>query len=110
MTPSLESVVQQIEQALKTAPTGGFYVDLRLASACNPQSIRVLLDALDEAQRDAKRYRAIRSSKRYRQGTELLGGRLEIERDEKSMLASFAFWCTPEQLDAAIDKAMEQPK
>ena len=93
MTPSLESVVQQIEQALKTAPTGGFYVDLRLASACNPQSIRILLDALEEAQRDARRYR----------------GFIDTAGRQPICFLGLDYY-GKEDLDAAIDKAMEQPK
>lgn len=46
MTPSLESVVAQIEQALEAGPASVFYIDQRLATACNPHNIRILLDAL----------------------------------------------------------------
>lgn len=48
-SPTLPQVIQQIEQALEAGPASVFYIDQRLATACNPQSIRILLDALKEA-------------------------------------------------------------
>ena len=146
MTPSLESVVAQIEQALEAGPTpgpwtgpvmsdswppgwiavcesyedapqehipGGYFVhtghwhpqheahkddsqsskDAAFIASCNPHNIRILLDALKEAQRDARRYR----------------GFIDTAGRQPICFLGLDYY-GKEDLDAAIDKAMEQPK
>lgn len=111
MTPSLESVVAQIKSALEAGPTSVFYIDQRLATACNPHNIRILLDALEEAQRDSKRYQWLR------QGLKVRGNHPEhdsvwvVRYDApKGAIPAMCGAGFGADLDAAIDKAMEQPK
>lgn len=65
-----------------------------------------LLAALEVASKDAQRYRWLRSGERMRQGTALpdTGTRI-ISKDEKQALLSFNYWCSQNELDAAIDAA-----
>lgn len=66
--------------------------------ACDPDRIRRLLD-------DAERYQWLRGGSVERQMTALpnIGGR-SIPRDKLRSLVEFMFWCTPKELDAAIDE------
>lgn len=55
---------------------------------------------------DAARYRWLRGGVRSRQGLPTNGERV-IGRDKLRNLMEFRFWCTPEELDAAIDAALQ---
>lgn len=72
------------------------------AEACSPDRIRRLLD-------DAERYQWLRGGSVERQMTALpnIGGR-SIPRDKLRSMVEFMFWCTPEELDAAIDERKDK--
>lgn len=65
-----------------------------LAAACNPSSIRELLAYVDSLEKDAARYRWLRDP-------------ANANRDEWN---SFGPYSSPQEIDAAIDAAMEQTK
>lgn len=65
------------------------------------------LDAedLDQLRADAQRYRWLRSGRQLRQGQDTGVGLRQIARDPLRALMTFAYWCSPAELDAAIDSA-----
>lgn len=58
--------------------------------------------------KDGVRYRWLRSGRRTRQGIVLQGGARSIEQSDLRAMVEFDYWCTPEELDAAIDRALAQ--
>lgn len=58
---------------------------------------------------DAARYRWLRSGVRERQGIPVSGHRT-ISSSSLRALMEFNFWCTPDELDAAIDAARSKAK
>lgn len=71
--------------------------DTAFIAAADPDTIRALLAMAD-------RYDWLRSGARMRQGIPTSGHRT-ISRDQLRGLMEFNFWCTPDELDAAIDAA-----
>ena len=65
------------------------------------------LDAeeLNQLRADARRYRWLRSGRQLRQGQDTGVGLRQISRDPLRALMTFAYWCSPVELDAAIDSA-----
>jgi hypothetical protein len=72
----------------------------------NAQEHNQLEAELERNERDAARYRWLRSGVRSRQGVAQVGGSQSIARDTLSSLMTFAFWCTPDELDSAIDSTI----
>lgn len=60
---------------------------------------------VEALRKDAERYRWLRSGARERQGVAMEGGARTIARDHLRALMAFNYWCSAEELDAAIDAA-----
>jgi hypothetical protein len=70
------------------------------------EAIKELKGRLEEAERDAARYRWLREGRLMRQGQDVgVGSRLILESPLRARM-EFKFWCTPEELDTAIDAAI----
>lgn len=83
--------------------------DARHIAGCNPQTILRLCEvaaASEQDRQDAARYRWLRAGQRMRQGQPTGTGRRLISQSPERALLSFNFWCSPEELDAAIDAAL----
>jgi hypothetical protein len=72
----------------------------------NAQEQNQLEAELERNERDAARYRWLRSGSRSRQGIVQGGGARSIAFNALRSLMTFAFWCTPDELDSAIDSAI----
>jgi hypothetical protein len=59
-------------------------------------------------EQDALRYRWLLSGEKRRQGVSMSGGSRTIERSNLQALMEFQFWCSPNQLNAAIDADIAQ--
>ncbi len=59
-----------------------------------------------ELRKKAARYDWLRSGVHRRQGAAIHGKRV-ISRDKLRALMELRFWCTPEELDAAVDAALQ---
>jgi len=70
----------------------------------NDEELTKLESSLEAMERDAARYRWLTSGIVERQLSKLpdIGGR-SILRNEQRSLMEFRYWCTPDELDAAID-------
>ncbi|WP_398498152.1 hypothetical protein [Variovorax sp.] len=91
-------------------PQNFFEDEANTATVEDGSIARIALAALAKAApadaRDAKRYRWLRAGMRRRQGLPTNGERV-IGSDKLRNLMEFRFWCTPEELDAAIDAALQ---
>ena len=67
-----------------------------------------IIAQIDSDAQDAARYRWLRSGQRLRQGIDIGVGHRRIAKDLTHELMAFSYWCTPEELDAAIDAAKER--
>ena len=98
--------IEAIKEALKAGPTSAYIKhfiydekwqeNIEFAKACNPAAIRSLIERLEAAEKDAARYRLLRS-KIY------VDPKQAILRIKDTFLQSGP---VPEMLDAAIDSAM----
>ena len=77
-------------------------VDAAYIAACDPSTIRTLLDERDAAEKDAARYRFLRDSYPA-------DGGLWVAMGVPNSPPGIACW-RHEAVDTAIDKAMEQPE
>ena len=92
--------IKAIRDALAVAQKGGDIALHALYDACHPERIARLLDALELAQRNAERYRTLRSQ--FERGA-VVSLHLPAVSDRLNREVTFA---TPEAFDAAIDAAM----
>ena len=56
--------------------------------------------------KDAERYQWLREGRLMRQGLDTGAGQRRIERNQLRAVMTFAYWCTPDDLDMEIDAAM----
>lgn len=67
-----------------------------------------IIAQIESDAKDAARYRWLRSGQRLRQGVDIGVGHRRIAKDLTHELMAFSYWCTPEQLDTAIDAAKDR--
>lgn len=94
---ALESRIDESEKLFSRGPIG------ELADLL-PQ----IIAEIERDAQDAARYRWLRSGQRLRQGIDIGVGHRRIAKDLTHELMAFSYWCTPEELDAAIDAAKER--
>lgn len=98
----IESVWGRYDEGLETRVALARRI-LALAAPAPPAQ------AADSVLEDAARYRWLRAGVRERQGVPVSGHRT-MSSNHLRALMEFNFWCTPDELDAAIDAARAQAK
>lgn len=103
--PTLLGKLRALEERIDSAE----YVEERIFDFADLANLLPQIIAeIDSDAQDAARYRWLRSGQRLRQGIDIGVGHRRIAKDLTHELMAFSYWCTPEELDAAIDAAKER--